>query len=163
MDKTRIDTVGEDVENAAGATEENAGENTVNSDKPKTKRPVPGSREWIDMAVEESRSGKFKLSKPIRANGRDVEALEFDFTKITGVEFADIMDRSRNKAPDAYNISAPQALALFAEAAAKATGGVDKFDIIGGMSIMDAIKAAQVAELFFRSVSRQGDERITRS
>ena len=156
-------TVGAGEEIAAGATEENVREDMVKSDKPKVKRPIPGSREWIDMAVEESRSGRFKLSKPIRSNGRDVTELAFDFTQITGVEFADIMDKARNKAPDAYNISAPQALALFAEAAAKATKDIDKYDIIGGLSINDAIKATQVAELFFRSVSRQGDERITRS
>lgn len=162
MEETR-NNVKADEEIAAEVTEAETENNEDNKEKAKSKRPAPGSKEWVDMAVEQSKSGKFKLSKPIRANGRDVTELNFDFTKITGVEFADIMDSARNKAPDAYNISAPQGVALFAEAAVKVTKDVDKYDIISGISIMDAIKASQVAELFFKSVSRQGDERITRS
>jgi hypothetical protein len=104
--------------------------------------------------------GTLKLEIPIRAGGEDVTELRFDFTSLTGWEYADAMDRDAS-AVNIFMITSKQAMMLFAATAAKETPGIDATDIRERMGIADAIKAVQLATIFFRASARAGDRRIT--
>lgn len=104
--------------------------------------------------------GKMELEITIRAGGKDVTELEYDFQKLTGWEYAEAMD-SDNSATNMFRISSRQALALFASAAGKATPGIDATDIKERMGSTDAIKAVQLATIFFVAAARAGNKRIS--
>jgi len=104
--------------------------------------------------------GKMQLETPIRAGGKDVAELEYDFQRLTGWEYAEAMD-SDNSAANMFRISSRQAFALFATAAGKATSGIDAIDIKERMGSTDAIKAVQLATIFFVAAARAGNKRIS--
>lgn len=91
--------------------------------------------------------GTLELAVPLRAKSQDVTQLHYDFTKLTGWEYAEAMDCDTN-ARNVFNITKKQALCLFASAAAKATPDVDATDIKQRIGIADAQRAVQVATLF---------------
>ena len=68
---------------------------------------------------EDAKSGIITLKTPLRAGGRDVTELAYDFGKLTGWEYADAMDMDP-RAGNIYKITRKQALCLFAAAAGKA-------------------------------------------
>lgn len=105
--------------------------------------------------------GEMRLIKPIRASGNDISVLHFDFTKLTGWEFAQAMDRDDSGRTNAFRLTEMQAFELFAAAAAKSTPDIDAEDIRHRMGIEDAIKAAQLATSFFNFTSRAANTRIT--
>lgn len=105
--------------------------------------------------------GQMKLEKPIRASNKDVTVLNFDFTKLTGWEFAQALDRDTSGNTSAFRLSQLQALELFAAAAAKETPDVDEEDIRHRIGIADAVKAAQIAVVFFNLTSRTANSRIS--
>ena len=105
--------------------------------------------------------GKMRLFTPIRASDRDVDVLEFDFTKLTGWEFAQALDRDDSGKTNAFRLTGVQALELFAAAVHKMTPDVDAEDIRYRMGIEDAIKATQLATAFFNLTSRAANSRIT--
>ena len=104
--------------------------------------------------------GTLELASPIRAGGEDIGKLNFDFTRMTGLEMAECMDRDL-KASNIFKVTHLQALHLFAAAAAKATDKVDSTDILERLSFGDAVKAVQVATAFFIASSQAGNARIT--
>ena len=104
--------------------------------------------------------GKLSLQQPIQDGSRTVEELEFDFSKLTGQEYAEAMDTD-SKA-DGFKLSVTQALALFAAAAAKETGGLSSREIQARIGIMDAQKGAQLASIFFSASNRAGNTRISK-
>ena len=106
--------------------------------------------------------GEIRLAVPIRASGKDISTLTFDFTKLTGWEFAQALDRDASGKTDAFRLTQMQALELFAAAAAKMTPDIDAEDIRRRMGIEDAIKAAQIAVSFFNFTSQAANARITR-
>ena len=108
-------------------------------------------------------SGKMTLNKPICSNNKEFKELEYDFTSLTGWEFADAMDSDRDGDRNAFKLTDKQALALFAAAAAKKTQDADAYDIKRNLLIEDAIKAIQIAAVFFVASSRAGNSRITNS
>ena len=67
---------------------------------------------------EDAKSGIITLKTPLRAGGRDVTELAYDFGKLTGWEYADAMDMDP-RAGNIYKITRKQALCLFAAAAGK--------------------------------------------
>ncbi|MBQ8507220.1 MAG: hypothetical protein IJ466_07325 [Clostridia bacterium] len=104
--------------------------------------------------------GKLQLESPIRSASTDVEELEYDFSKLNGIDMANAMDKDTS-ANSTFRITNKQALFLFAEAAAKCTRGIDSTDILERLGIGDAIKAVQVATAFFIASSQAGNMRIT--
>lgn len=105
--------------------------------------------------------GVLRLETPILAGDEEKTELLYDFTDITGLEYADAMDFD-NSAVNVYKITSRQALALFAKAAAKQTDGLDFRDIIERIGITDALEGIQLANLFFNASTRAGRLRITK-
>lgn len=105
--------------------------------------------------------GVLKLKTPIRANNKDVTELQYDFLKLTGWDIAMAMDADRT-ARNAFALSAKQAMALFAMAAARETADVDVEDIKRRIGVEDAILAIQTASLFYVAASSSGLKRISK-
>lgn len=114
-------------------------------------------------------AGKIKLLKPIRAAGKDITELHWNFRNLTGWEYANAMDC--DTAPNAFRISNKQAISLFAASAAKETtikndNGVDihpldEQDIRQRIGIDDCMKAAQIASVFFIASVAEANKRIS--
>ena len=107
--------------------------------------------------------GKMKLCSPIKDGEKSYDEINYDFTALTGWEFARAMDSGAGTrgAQNASAISEMQAMALFAAAAAKCTDGLDATDIRERMGAMDAIGAINIASLFFKSSLMATSLRIT--
>ena len=105
--------------------------------------------------------GVLQLARPIRASDKDITELRFDFSKLTGWEFAQALDRDTSGKTNAFRLTQTQAIELFAAAAEKNTPDVDAEDIRRRMGIEDAIKATQLATSFFSFTSRAANQRIT--
>lgn len=105
--------------------------------------------------------GGLKLAVPIQDGDNVVEELKFDFYALTGLEYCEAVETSYGEKGTAFALGNKQALRLFAAAAAKCTDGVDQKDIIERMAMQDAMKAVQLATLFFNIASREGDSRFT--
>ena len=103
--------------------------------------------------------GRLQLETPFRLGDREVNELAFDFTVMTGMEYADAMDNDPN-ANQIFRISYRQALALFAKSAAKQSDRIDDKDILENIGMTDAVEAVQVATLFFSASTRAGRLRI---
>lgn len=97
--------------------------------------------------------GRMKLVTPIRAGGKDLEELEYDFGKLTGWEYAEAMDMDAN-AGSVLKITRKQAFCLFAQAAGKATDGVDARDIRERLGMEDAKVGVELATLFLNTSAR---------
>ncbi len=111
-------------------------------------------------AVAEGK-GILTLETPIIVGEDEVTKLAYDFTKITGLEYADALDSSPNSL-NVYSITTRQALALFATAAAKATPELDMKDIVENIGATDALEGVQLATLFFNASTRAGRMRISK-
>ena len=151
--------------------QENQNVETVSPEKneasaPEKKEPAEKKQDKPKMTAAEIShmvaKGELRLAVPIRASGKDISALIYDFTKLTGWEFAQALDRDGSGRADAFRLTQMQALELFAAAAAKMTPDIDAEDIRHRMSIEDAIKAAQIAVSFFSFTSQAANARITR-
>lgn len=105
--------------------------------------------------------GKMKLKTPVRSNDKEYMELSYDFAAVTGMEYVQAMD-SDPSASGNYGISTKQAITLFAIAAAKKTDQVDKQDILRDLYISDAIKAEELAKLFFNVASAEANQRISK-
>lgn len=98
--------------------------------------------------------GVMKLKTPIRAGGKDVTELCYDFTSLTGWEYAEAMDMDR-EARGVFSVTDKQALCLFAATAGKETDGIDATDIRKRMGVVDAVKAVQLATVFLVTSTRE--------
>lgn len=105
--------------------------------------------------------GRLRLESPIHAGDNEIDELAYDFTALTGMEYADAMD-SDPDARNAYKITYRQGLALFAKAAAKQTEHVDVRDIQEQIGMTDAVEGVQLATLFFIASARAGQKRISK-
>lgn len=103
--------------------------------------------------------GRMELREPIQDGQNLCRELKWDFLALTGAEYVDALDRD-TRANNTFRITNAQALSLFAAAAAKATGGIDATDIRRGICMMDALKATQIATVFFTASSRAGNRNI---
>ncbi|MDD3881890.1 MAG: hypothetical protein PHI27_06525 [Eubacteriales bacterium] len=135
-------------------------ESTENVVSAESADPKPAVISDPQEAIRKMAMGTIKLQTPIRAGGVDVMALDYDFSKLTGKEYADAMDKDANTM-SMFRISNKQALCLFACAAAKVTSGIDARDIEDRIGIQDSIKAVQLATIFFVASAREGNKRIT--
>lgn len=111
------------------------------------------------IAVGEGK-GRLRLEVPIHAGEKEVTELVYDFTALTGLEYADAMDSMTGSQP--YQIAYKQGLALFAAAVAKQMDEFDARDIMERLSITDAVEGVQLATLFFNASARAGFLRILR-
>ena len=136
------------------------GKEAVQAAKQAAQRPVQD----IDPAeiANSVKRGRLTLSEPIMDGSKQYDELEFDFGKLRGLEVAQALDFGTG-AKDAFRLNDVQALNYFACAAAKCQepGGLDATDIRERIGGMDAIKAIQLATIFFRSSSRAGDRRLS--
>lgn len=114
----------------------------------------------INEVISEGK-GVLALETPIMAGEEEVTELEYDFTRLTGLDYTDAMDSDLN-AQQIYRITYRQALALFAKAAAKETSALDMRDILERIGATDALEGVQLATLFFTATTRAGRMRISR-
>lgn len=110
----------------------------------------------IAEQVEKNKAGVMKLKKPMRAGGKDLTELMYDFSELTAWEYAAALDSDANNT-NSFRLSKRQAVALFAAAAAKKTPEVDEKDVKERLSIEDGIQAANIATVFFICASRAGE------
>lgn len=105
--------------------------------------------------------GVLELETPLKVGEEEVKELAYDFTELTGIEYAEAMDSDPNSM-QIFRITYRQALALFARAASKLTDGLDMRDIVEKMGGSDAVEAVQLATLFFNASTRAGQMRISK-
>lgn len=115
--------------------------------EPSAQQPAPITMNMISK-------GTLELATPIRARSKDVTALHYDFTRLTGWEYAEAMD-SDPAARNVFVVTKKQAICLFAAAAAKVTPDVDAKDIKERIGLADAQRAVQVATLFLTTSARE--------
>ena len=104
--------------------------------------------------------GKLRLETPIAYGEGEVTELVFDFTALTGMEYADAMDAAGAK--QSFSISYRQGLQLFAAAVAKQMDQFDARDIVERISITDAVEGVQLATAFFAASVNAGFLRISK-
>ena len=146
-------------ENLEATQDDNA---QAEPDDVQAEKPAEKAKVIMDPAeqIRQMGRGKMELETPILVADKPVNELHYDFTKLTGWEYADAMD-SDPSGSNIFRISSKQGLLLFAAAAAKETEGVDATDIRERMGVADAIKAVQVATVFFVASTREGNKRIS--
>lgn len=112
---------------------------------------------------EAMREGKgiLTLEKPIKARGKDITELKYDFNTLTGMEYIQAMD-SDTMANQIFKITSKQALNLFAIAVENSTPDVDKQDVLSQIAFTDAAIATMYTTLFFTATVRAGKMRISR-
>lgn len=146
-------------ENMEATQDDNA---QAEPDAVQAEKPAEKAKVIMDPAeqIRQMGRGKMELETPILVADEPVNVLHYDFTKLTGWEYADAMD-SDPGGSNIFRISSKQGLLLFAAAAAKETKGIDARDIRERMGVADAIKAVQVATVFFVASTREGNKRIS--
>lgn len=97
--------------------------------------------------------GTMILKNPMRAESTDITELKYDFSKLTGWEYVEAMDSDAN-ARNVFKITTKQALCLFAMSAGKETPKIDATDIKQQISVVDAVKAVQLATVFLVTSTR---------
>lgn len=158
----------EEVKNITPETEEEktvaaeeAAEETEKKPAKKAKKKGPELNN-PDEAVKELSRGKLKLFKPFIADDEEITELVYDFENLGGPEMVRAMDRGAVNGGNAFRITSEQALELFIASAGKETDGVDAADVRRGLSSVDAVKAVQLATVFFVASSQAGNARITK-
>lgn len=151
---------------------ENIKDNTLSAEELKEKRAeleqkLKSKVEEVKAKAQEANEamgqgkGILHLETPIKSGDTEVKELPYDFMALTGMEYTAAMDTDP-QAQQAYRITYRQGLALFAQAAAKETDGLDMRDIIERIGATDAIEGVQLATLFFNGSTRAGRLRISK-
>ena len=104
--------------------------------------------------LRKASSGTLKLIFPIRAASTDVTELNYDFCGLSSLDMMEALDRDGSF--NLIGITNRQALYLFAATAAKCNGKVDENDVLSRLSSADAVKAVQLAKLFYVASNRRG-------
>lgn len=129
------------------------------------RRQMEAEAAKVREGMEAMKEGKgiLTLETPIAAGGKQIAALPYDFTVLSGMEYTDAMDSdNRGNAHQMYGITYRQGLNLFAAAAAKEVEELDATDIITRIGVTDAVEAVQLATLFFTASTRAGRKRISK-
>lgn len=99
--------------------------------------------------------GALQLSQPIRARGVDVTELKYDFSKITGWEYAEVMDSDK----DASGFSVftrKQCLRIFALAVEKAMPEMmDRHDVMERIGLADSMTAINIGGFFIVASAKE--------
>ena len=109
-----------------------------------------------DGIIKDIMRGKFTLMDTIRAGGKDITEVSYDFHMLDSNDVMNALDSD----PSSYNsahTTSKQAFALFAAAVAKIRDqGVDATDLRTRMSSVDALNAIQIARAFYNASVRRG-------
>jgi len=148
------------------AEKEKVAEETAEEEK-KPKKDKKANKKGPDLgnpdeAVKTLSRGKLKLFRPFVADDKEITELEYDFENLGGPEMVRAMDRGAQNGGNAFRITSEQALELFIASAGKETEGCDAADVRRGLSSVDAVKAVQLATVFFVASSQAGNARITK-
>ncbi len=125
------------------------------------KTAKPSQEETAEKIYDNVKKGVMKLVDPFSIGSETYEELEWDFTKISGWDYAAACDIDTNK-PNVFRLSQVQALALFAKAVNKCST-LDWQDVMNSISGADAINAIQTATVFFVSAGRRRDRLSTKA
>jgi len=104
-------------------------------------------------------SGSIKLSSPIMVQDEPIYTLNFDFNKITGLEYVSIMRRTRT---EQSGISDDQAFELFALAVRKKMQQIDMEDIREQLGLQEVVTVIDLAKVFFRGLRTAGTWNISK-
>lgn len=140
---------------------ENTATPTIDVEKARAQLEDFEKRNTESLEAMKEGKGILTLEKPIEYDDEKITQLPYDFTELTGLEYADAMDSDPNSR-QAYRITYRQGLALFARAAAKQIEQLDMKDIIERIGIADAVEGVQLATLFFNASTRAGRLRISK-
>ena len=109
-------------------------------------------------------SGTMTLMHPFKAHDQEVQEIKFDFCSMTGSEMMDALDSA--PANNMFTITNAQAMAMFAATAAKCApfiedGNIksrlyDARDVKARLGAADAVKAIQLAKLFYHAAGQVG-------
>ena len=137
-------------------SEENKKQNEQHQVEEHTKEQPQGqaAQQPSPITLSTISKGTLELAAPIRARSKDVTELHYDFTRLTGWEYAEAMD-SDPAARNVFIVTKKQAICLFAAATAKVTPDVDAKDIKERIGLADAQRAVQVATLFLTTSARE--------
>ena len=156
MDENKTQNQAETTETAKPAEAENDIQNIVASKLAELK----AANQLANEVMAEGK-GRLRLETPIQSGDEEITELVYDFTALTGLEYADAMDSDAN-ATQVFRITYRQGLALFAKAAAKQTNRLDMQDIISKIGMTDAQEGVQLAALFFNASARAARRRISK-
>lgn len=123
-------------------------------EQPKGQPQEQAEKKSAPITLSMISKGTMELAVPIRARSKDISMLHYDFTRLTGWEYAEAMD-SDPTARNVFIVTKKQAICLFAAAAAKVTPDVDAKDIKERIGLADAQRAVQVATLFLTTSARE--------
>lgn len=112
------------------------------------RQAAPLTPEQLRQNMKRMAKGKMTLETPFRSKSKDVPELEYDFSLLNGWEYVEAMD-SDTEARNVFRITFKQAFNLFAAAVAKCQQGIDAIDVKKQLSFTDAVKAVQLATLFW--------------
>lgn len=95
--------------------------------------------------------GTVRLSKPLLVSGKDIETIDYDFSKVTGDAYLQVMSANRDHQENTYlkgtgTITAKQAFGLFCHAAI-----ISKADMgaLQRLSLDDTLVAERLGGIFF--------------
>ena len=117
------------------------------------KNDIREIKKTADELAAKLEKGEMKLLAAIRGGGKDIDALKYDFTKLTAWEYAEALD-SDAAAKDAFKMTKKQGIALFAAAVAKEMPELDARDVKERLGIKDGVQAVNLATVFFVSAQR---------
>ena len=95
--------------------------------------------------------GVIKLAEPIKSKSRDVHELHYDFSKLTGSDLVECLDKDP-LCDTGKQISNKQAKHLCARACGKAergASGLDEYDILSRVSALDMVACVRAGRVFF--------------
>lgn len=104
-------------------------------------------------------TGVLPLKTPIQKNDKEYEKLKYDFSMITGWDYADAMD-SDPRANNTFRISAKQALSLFALAVVRHSPEIPANAVKEQLSMEDSMNAIRLATSFFIASTRAASKRF---
>lgn len=123
----------------------------------KNKQQLETIKEFFNNPPEVIKKGKIILNKPLIVSDKEVKELEYDFEKITGLDYANALsfDRDYNSV---QNMSTKQMVALFASGLI--TEGLDARDLMTRLDMQDMMAVIQVIRLFFTQKRYKADMSI---
>jgi len=135
-------------------TEELLDEKKPEQEEKETEKPTE-KKAPLDPADELKtlNKGTLKLLFPLRAASTDITELHYDFCGLTSMEMMEALDKDGTV--NLFGITNRQALYLFAATAGKCNDKVDANDVCSRLSGADAVKAVQLAKLFYAASSRR--------
>ncbi len=133
--------------------------NDIKNEKdPQKKTELP--RQFAEQNAARTKHGTMELSVPIEDGEKTYDTLEYDFDKLTGLEYITAMDEGSGTERNSFKITQAQALNLFCIAASKCQPGLFPNDIKERLAVADVMGAVNIGTLFFRAASQAGSYRI---